>query len=185
MTRTPLLGFGLALLIVAGAFFVAQRTGPDSPSMAPESAESTPAQTADDASTAAAQIAASTADPSVVQVWKSPTCGCCTNWIEHMEAAGFEVEAHDVPDVVAVKARYGIPPSTHSCHTALVDGYLIEGHVPAEDVQRLLEERPEVTGLAVPGMPLGSPGMEVGNQKDPYDVLTFAGDGSTTVYSSH
>lgn len=178
MNRTFLLGLGMALVIVAGALLYVQRGGE-----AGAAATLEPARSATQAPSAPA-LAVST-DPSVVQVWKAPTCGCCSKWIEHLEAAGFDVEAHDVPNMAAVKAQYGIPGPVRSCHTALVDGYLLEGHVPVEDVQRLLEERPEVAGLAVPGMPVGSPGMEVGNQQDPYDVLTFAGDGTTAVYSSH
>lgn len=188
MNRTPLLGFGMAVVIVAGAFLMMQR--PDPAASAPE-----PAATGVSAGDAGAAGATTTAglpgrdaasqDGRVVQVWKSPTCGCCTKWIEHLETAGFVVEAHDVADPTAVKNQYGVPASVRSCHTALVDGYLVEGHVPAGDLERLLEERPQVAGVAVPGMPIGSPGMEVGDRKDPYDVLTFAGDGTTKVYSSH
>ena len=123
-------------------------------------------------------------DAGVIQVWKSPTCGCCANWIESLEAAGFEVEAHDV-DMAPIKAQYGIPGPMESCHTALVDGYLLEGHVPLSDIERLLKERPAITGLAVPGMVIGSLGMEMGDRVDPYDVLTFDGEGRTEVYSSH
>lgn len=120
-----------------------------------------------------------------VTVYKSPTCGCCTAWIEHLEDNGFEVEARDVRDVVPHKIEHGVTPRLASCHTAVVDGYVIEGHVPASDIKRLLAERPAVKGLSVPGMPVGSPGMEQGDRVDPYDVLSFDAEGETEVYSSY
>jgi hypothetical protein len=119
-----------------------------------------------------------------VTVYKSPTCGCCKEWVKHLEANGFKVQARDVADVTPLKAKHGVSPELGSCHTALVDGYVIEGHVPAADVRRLLKERPAVKGLAVPGMPVGSPGME-GPYKEPYSVLTFDEAGRTTVYARH
>ncbi|MFO0688565.1 MAG: DUF411 domain-containing protein [Myxococcota bacterium] len=114
-----------------------------------------------------------------IQVFKTPTCGCCTKWIDHLEAAGFEVAATDLPDLASLKAEKGVPPELGSCHTAVVDGYVIEGHVPAEDITRLLAERPAVAGLAVPEMPLGSPGMEHPDPShhQPYEVLAFGVDG--------
>ena len=117
-------------------------------------------------------------------VYKSPTCGCCEKWIEHMKDAGFEVEAHDVQDMKEVKSALGINDRFSSCHTALVDGYVIEGHVPADQVKRLLAEKPDFRGLAVPRMPPGSPGMELENTSlhQDYDVLTFDHEGRTTVY---
>ena len=122
--------------------------------------------------------------PEVV-VYKTSTCGCCSSWIEHLEAAGFQVTAHDEPDLTAVKNQLGVPGPLRSCHTALVDGYLVEGHVPADVIRRLLEERPQVAGIAVPGMPIGSPGMEVpGRPADSYDVVSFDGRGRTAVYES-
>ncbi|MFQ5889512.1 MAG: DUF411 domain-containing protein [Gemmatimonadota bacterium] len=118
-----------------------------------------------------------------VTVYKSPTCGCCSKWVDHLRKSGFEVVALDVTDLVSVKARHGVPPELSSCHTATVEGYVIEGHVPADLIARLLEERPEVAGLAVPGMPMGSPGME-GARKDPYDILAFDREGNARVYAS-
>src|SRR5262245_50160588 len=119
----------------------------------------------------------------VLSVSKSPTCGCCSKWVEHMKAAGFETRVQDVEDMAAVKAKLGVSTEISSCHTAQIDGYVIEGHVPAASVLRLLKERPKVTGLAVPGMPMGSPGMEVpSGQKDPYSVLAFEKGGKTTVF---
>lgn len=119
-----------------------------------------------------------------VTVYKSPTCGCCKDWVKHLEANGFKVTTQDVQDVTPHKLKHGVRPELASCHTALVDGYVVEGHVPAADLKRLLKERPAVKGLAVPGMPMGSPGME-GAYKEPYKVLTFDDDGRTTVYASH
>jgi hypothetical protein len=120
-----------------------------------------------------------------VEVWKSPSCGCCHLWIEHLQANGFEVLAHDVPGPADVREQLGMPARYGSCHTARVNGYLLEGHVPAREVQRLLKERPAALGLAVPGMPLGSPGMEQGPRRDPYDVLLVTKDGRATVFQSY
>ncbi|TNF98004.1 MAG: DUF411 domain-containing protein [Gammaproteobacteria bacterium] len=119
-----------------------------------------------------------------ITVYKSPTCGCCTKWVNHLQANGFEVETIDLQDMNPVKVEAGISRQLASCHTAKTGGYVIEGHVPADDIKRLLKERPDVAGLTVPGMPMGSPGME-GNRKDNYDVLTFTKTGETTVFSSH
>lgn len=120
------------------------------------------------------------AESETITVYKSPTCGCCKNWIKHLEAAGFEVEAIDSDDMNAVKQEFGVPRNMTSCHTARVAGYTIEGHVPADDILRLLGKRPEADGLAVPGMPVGSPGMEVGDRVDPYKVMLFGEAGATT-----
>lgn len=123
----------------------------------------------------------------VVETYKTPTCGCCSKWVDHMRAAGFEVTAKDVSqdELEQFKTRHGVPASARSCHTALVGDYVIEGHVPASEVKRLLKDRQKVAGLAVPGMPLGSPGMEVsGVTPHPYDVLTIQPDGTTAVYST-
>jgi hypothetical protein len=122
--------------------------------------------------------------PEVV-VYKSPTCGCCTEWVAHLRRHGFQVRSEDVTDLQAVKARHRVPPDLQSCHTALVGGYVIEGHVPADLVERLLRERAKVAGLAVPGMPVGSPGMEVpGARAERYRVLTFDRDGRTGVFAT-
>jgi len=121
------------------------------------------------------------ATPAVL-VYKTPSCGCCNGWIEHMEAAGFRVEARDVRDLMSVKRDAGVPVAISSCHTALVDGYVVEGHVPIDQVRRLLAERPEVTGIAVPGMPIGSPGMEGGSPR-PYQVIAFDAAGGTAVFA--
>lgn len=120
-----------------------------------------------------------------VVVYKSPTCGCCKKWISHLEQNGFKVTAKDMQDVTPVKIKNGLTPPLASCHTALVDGYVIEGHVPAGDIKRLLKERPAVKGLSVPGMPVGSPGMEQGSRKDRYNVVTFNNKGETSIFSSY
>ena len=117
-------------------------------------------------------------------VWKTPWCGCCEAWVAHMRANGFAVTVNEAPDLAPVKRMAGVPDALQTCHTALVEGYTIEGHVPADDVKRLLAERPDAGGLAVPGMPVGSPGMEQGGTTEPYDVILFGGDGRT-VFSRH
>lgn len=115
-------------------------------------------------------------------VYKDPNCGCCKNWVEIMKQNGFEVSVRDTADMAAIKARYLVPAKAHSCHTAIVGGYVVEGHVPADLIRKALAEKPPVAGLAVPGMPMGSPGME-GARKDAYDVLTFDRNGKTAVYA--
>ena len=121
----------------------------------------------------------------VIDVYKSPTCGCCNKWIDHLKANGFTVLAHDTDDVVSHKYRLGVPPGHGSCHTAEVNGYLVEGHVPAKEIRRLLKEKPRARGLVVPAMPIGSPGMEQGNRKDAYDVLLVKRDGGTQTYARY
>ena len=116
-----------------------------------------------------------------VVVYKSPTCGCCKAWVKHLRDNGFEVEVHQRYNVEPVKDEMGVPKPLRSCHTAKVGGYVIEGHVPADLIVKLLEEKPAAAGLAVPGMPMGSPGME-GPRKDPYDVILF-GDQGSRVYA--
>ena len=120
----------------------------------------------------------------VVEVFKSSTCGCCNKWVKHLEDNGFLVEAANVTDLAQVKERAGVPGSLASCHTAIIDGYVVEGHVPVNDLKRLLEERPDVLGISVPGMPIGSPGMEGPNPQS-YDVVAFTEDGSLSRFSSH
>lgn len=121
----------------------------------------------------------------LMKIYKTPTCGCCGVWVDHVKAAGFPVDVTDMRDVTPVKLQYGITPRLSSCHTAIVDGLVFEGHIPAGDIIRLLKERPAgVKGLAVPGMPIGSPGME-GPRPERYDVLAIAEDGRTSVYATH
>jgi hypothetical protein len=117
----------------------------------------------------------------VIEVYKSASCGCCTDWIKHLEASGFAVKASNVANPSDYREKLGMPQELGSCHTALVHGYAIEGHVPAADIKRLLQERPKATGLAVPSMPLGSPGME-GPRSDSYDVFLAQADGRYSTY---
>ncbi len=117
-----------------------------------------------------------------MMVYKDPNCGCCKSWVSLMRAAGFEISARDTPDMPAIKQRYKVPAALASCHTALVGGYVVEGHVPADLITRLLKEKPKVLGLTVPGMPIGSPGME-GGTREAYEVLTFDAAGKTTVFA--
>ncbi|MBY0410870.1 MAG: DUF411 domain-containing protein [Burkholderiaceae bacterium] len=129
----------------------------------------------------------STATSTPLEVWKDPNCGCCQDWVAHMQANGFAVKVHDTGNN-AVRARLGLPQKLGSCHTALVGGYLVEGHVPANDVRALLQQKPQALGLTVPGMPVGSPGMdgpEYGNRRDPYNVLLVARNGTTQVFKSY
>lgn len=129
-------------------------------------------------------VAAAASASESMTVYKSPWCGCCGAWVEHLKAHGFSVNVVQMDDLAAVKERYGIAPQLQSCHTGVIDGYVIEGHVPAQDVTRLLAERPEARGIAVPGMPVGSPGMEQGDQRDPYAVLLFD-DNRIKVFSEY
>lgn len=142
-----------------------------------------PVQPAAPPPTADAAAATADAEP-VIHVYKTPTCGCCADWVEHVEQAGFRTEVQDLPDVRGVKQRLGVPENLGSCHTALVGDYVVEGHVPAEVIRRLLSERPDIAGIAVPGMPIGSPGMEMGSRRDPYQVIAFRRSGERFVFEN-
>ncbi|MEK6805773.1 MAG: DUF411 domain-containing protein [Pseudomonadota bacterium] len=120
-----------------------------------------------------------------VEVWKSPTCQCCSKWVQHLRDNGFNINVHSETNLNPLKARLGVPPNLASCHTAQVGGYVVEGHVPAEDIRRLLTEKPAIKGIAVPGMPIGSPGMEVGDQKESFEVIAFQAAGEPVVYAKH
>jgi hypothetical protein len=171
---------GLALL--GGGAVILGSQQPDLPPAATAARGSAPAAPAAARSTVLQAAPAS----DVVQVYKSPTCGCCVEWIEHLKEHGFTVEVIDQPDMFAVKNELGLPRELASCHTARVAGYLVEGHVPAQDIRRLLEDRPQLAGLAVPGMPVGSPGMEVeGQPADEYDVVAFDASGTTSIWASY
>ena len=131
---------------------------------------------------------AATDGPLSIEVWKPPTCGCCGKWVEHLEANGFAVKAKNTSSAMLdrIKRQAGIEEKLASCHTGLIDGYAIEGHVPAADIKRLLKERPDAIGLSVPNMPIGSPGMEQpGGETEPYDVLLVKKDGSAEVFARH
>ena len=120
-----------------------------------------------------------------IHVYKSPTCGCCTDWVDHLKENGFKVEVTETNNLNPIKIDAGLTPSLASCHTAFVGDYVIEGHVPANDIHRLIAEAPKAKGLSVPGMPAGSPGMEVGGRKDHYQVLMFNDSGQTKVFAEH
>ncbi len=121
----------------------------------------------------------------MITVYKSPSCKCCSRWVDHLKKNGFTVKAIDVEDVEPYKIKAGISPKLASCHTGFINGYAIEGHVPASDIRSLLKLKAKVSGLSVPAMPVGTPGMEQGDRKDPYDVVSFDKDGNTKVYKSY
>lgn len=124
--------------------------------------------------------------PVAMTVYKTPQCGCCRTWVDHLRENGFEVTTHDVPDISAIKTKLGVPSDLGACHTAVAGSYVVEGHVPAADIQKLLATKPKAAGVAVPGMPIGSPGMEVpGRPADKYDVIAFAKDGKRSVFAKH
>lgn len=120
-----------------------------------------------------------------VEVFKNPSCGCCGAWVDHLRAAGFDVKVTMVDDTSVARRKYGLPDKFGSCHTAVVAGYVVEGHVPAGDIKKLLAMKPMAIGIAVPGMPVGSPGMEMGSRKDPYQVLLVDKQGRERVFSSY
>ncbi len=136
--------------------------------------------TTPDAGTASLASNAGAAIP--IKVYKDPNCGCCKEWVKHLEANGFKVETMDMPDLSLLKQKYAVKPEIQACHTAVVGGYVVEGHVPADLIKKMLNEKPAIAGLAVPGMPQGSPGME-GANKERYNVLTFGRTGRTSVYA--
>ena len=133
--------------------------------------------------TAIPALAANTLPP--MEVFKNPSCGCCGAWVDHLKAAGFEVKVTMVDDTSVARKKYGLPDRFGSCHTAVVAGYVVEGHVPAADVKKLLAMKPVAIGIAVPNMPVGSPGMEMGSRKDPYQVLLVDRQGREHVFSSY
>lgn len=120
-----------------------------------------------------------------VTVWKTPNCGCCKDWVAHLQGNGFDVVSHDVKETTSQRNELRLPAKYGACHTATVNGYVLEGHVPAREIQRLLRDKPEAIGLAVPGMPMGSPGMETGTAADAYDVLLVLKDGSASLFQSY
>jgi hypothetical protein len=163
----------IALLALAGC---TQSPAPQANPMAPAASNTT----------AAPEATPSLSDLPLVVVHKNESCGCCNGWIDHMRQAGFNVEARNEDDMGPIKTRAGIPAGKGSCHTAIVGGYFIEGHVPAEDIKRLLAEQPDAKGLVLPGMPAGSPGMEMPDgRSEPYTVELVARDGSTTPFARH
>ena len=133
----------------------------------------------------AAMCVGSAANAATMTVYKSPSCGCCGKWVEHVEKHGFTVKTVPTEDMMALKKRLGVPDAAISCHTTKVGGYIVEGHVPAADIGRLLAQKPKARGLAVAGMPMGSPGMEQGGHRQPYSTLLIGLDGKTRVFASH
>lgn len=136
------------------------------------------------AASASIPVLAATSLPQV-EVYKNSDCGCCGAWVDHLKAAGFQVKVHETPDTSAIRKRHGIPDEFGSCHTGVVAGYALEGHVPAEDVKRLLARKPAAAGLSVPGMPVGSPGMEMGSRKDAFQVLLIDKAGRSSVFATY
>jgi hypothetical protein len=174
---------GRAAVLLLLALGACNRAGNAEPAPAADAGAAS-ASRAGQAAAPAGQAVAS-ADGTRMLVYKTPTCGCCRAWVDHVKAAGFAVEVRDMPNVDPVKHEHGLPGHLASCHTAIVDGYVVEGHVPADVIRRMLRERPQVAGIAVPGMPMGSPGMEVpGGRKDPYDIIAFSRDGKVSVYET-
>jgi hypothetical protein len=120
-----------------------------------------------------------------ITIYRDPSCSCCGGWIEHLEAQGFQTNSVSTPDVDSLKQQYGVPDHLTSCHTAIADGYVIEGHVPAEEIKRLLAEQPTVTGITVPGMPVGTPGMESGDERESFTVFSFDKQGNSEVFNRY
>jgi hypothetical protein len=120
-----------------------------------------------------------------VNVYKSPSCGCCGAWVDNLRASGLSVVVHDMDDVTPIARKAGVPDEARSCHTGIVEGYFVEGHVPPPDIRRLLRERPKARGIAVPGMPIGSPGMEQADRKDAYATLIVDRSGGARVFAQH
>ncbi|MBS3953709.1 MAG: DUF411 domain-containing protein [Methylomicrobium sp.] len=120
-----------------------------------------------------------------ILVYRSPTCSCCGKWLEHMKQNNFEVKDIVTEDMDQIKAKLGVPKQLASCHTAVIDGYVVEGHVPAADIEKMLKDKPKIAGLSVPGMPMGTPGMEMGGRKDPYQVISFDKDNNQQIYNSY
>jgi hypothetical protein len=190
--RTPVLLGGAALILagLAGTVWVVTADGREGASVetAAPATETIPAPGGPPLATPVTDqpsdpIPLDYAEAIPMTVYLSPTCGCCSGWVEHLQGNGFEVSLEYHADLAPVKEGFAIPAALQSCHTGIVNGYAVEGHVPADVIRQFLAEAPAVRGLAVPGMPVGSPGMEVGDQVDPYDVLTFTSNGETAVYS--
>ncbi len=178
--RTYLYAFAagavIALIGLGGVTWLSRPASPPAPATASGTTAS--------GTTASGAVSTASALPAVT-VFKTPTCGCCTKWVDHLREHGFEVTVTDLPDLTPVKQRFHVPDPLHACHTAAVGTYVVEGHVPAADIERLLAEQPDITGIAVPGMPIGSPGMEQGDRQDPYDVIAFDRNGPRHVFTRY
>jgi hypothetical protein len=175
---------GLAIAMAFAATACAKGESSEANPPALQTSSETAASPASSAPAAGQGASASLASASAVpiKVYKDPNCGCCKKWIDHLEQNGFKVEVMDLPDLSAVKSKHGVKQELQACHTGVVGNYTVEGHVPADLIHKMLKEKPSIAGLAVPGMPMGSPGME-GAIKEKYDVLTFDRAGRTTVYA--
>ncbi len=169
-----------AVALIASVAFAACSTAEDGA----ESAESASAAVPVPSAATHAAAVSNPADSSLITVYKSPTCGCCAEWVDHMREHGFRVAVTDVGALPPVKRTYKVPEDVATCHTGSIGGYFVEGHVPAEDVRRLLRDRPDIIGIAVPDMPQGSPGMETGTIEK-YDVIAIGKDGSRKVWATH
>ncbi|WP_425153121.1 DUF411 domain-containing protein [Candidatus Palauibacter sp.] len=165
--------------VVLGMVLIVTGCAPEAAAEYAEKAENTVVA---DGGAGDATLAAAIAAAPTIKVYKSPSCGCCALWVDHMREAGFELDVEDTLDMVGVKMDAGVPLQLQTCHTALVGDYVFEGHIPAEVIARFLAEAPAARGLAVPDMPIGSPGMEFGDRVDPYDVIQFDAEGNTSVY---
>ena len=185
--RAPaLLGLALSVVLAACGGGAEERpSGSATGAAGTHAGHATPAPPA--ASAGAAAATAGLPDSALVAtVYKTPTCGCCKAWVDHLQASGFRVTTLDREDLAPIKAEHGVREHLASCHTAIIGGYVVEGHVPAADITRLLAERPAVAGIAVPGMPVGSPGMEMpGAPADRYEVVSFDRAGATRVFATH
>ncbi|MCB0719917.1 MAG: DUF411 domain-containing protein [Bacteroidetes bacterium] len=174
--KTYLAAFGVgALLMAFGLFAFTQMND----------SETSAAQILETPDVSSGVQLAAADGPREMTVYKSATCGCCKSWIDYLEKAGYTVTAVDREDMAMVKAKYGIPRNVQSCHTGIINGYVVEGHVPVEDIERMLAAKPDAVGISAPGMPVGSPGMEQGNQKDPYDVVAFRSSGEVAIFASY
>lgn len=131
------------------------------------------------------QIAQAAAKPPAIAVYRDPSCRCCGGWIDHLTAQGFQAQNIETADMESLKQQYGVPDELASCHTAIVNGYVLEGHVPAADIQRLITEQPDVVRIAVPGMPVGTPGMESGERRDSFTVFSFDQQGNQAVFNQY
>lgn len=187
-SRRGMLGATLALLSGASLLAACQAkegtAAGTSPAADPHAAHKAPANAA-----SGSPAPAGMSTVAFIEVWKTPTCGCCKMWMEHLEKEGFQVKANDVQQTAPIRKKLGIPDDMGSCHTGLIAGFAIEGHVPASEIRRLLSEpedlRQQVIGLSAPGMPIGSPGMEMGTKRDKYDVMLVLKGGKSRVYQSY
>ncbi len=177
---------GAALVLLSGTSLLAACQRKEAASTDPHAAHKSPSASPTSASKSAP---AGMSTVAFIEVWKTPTCGCCKMWVEHLEKEGFSVKANDVQQTAPIRTQLRIPDDMGSCHTGLIAGFAIEGHVPASEIKRLLAEpislREQVIGLSVPGMPMGSPGMEMGTKRDKFDVMLVLKSGSHRVYQSY